>query len=34
MTILLMYGFHDIRYTGIPQVDGGQWDPRDLGRHT
>ena len=30
---LLMYGSHDIRHTGFPQVDGGQRDPRDLGRH-
>ena len=22
--ILLMYGSHDMRYTGFPQVDGGQ----------
>ena len=33
MAILLMYGSHDMRHTGIPQVDGGQRDPRDLGRH-
>ena len=25
--ILLMYGSHEMRYTGFPQVDGGQWDP-------
>ena len=24
---LLMYGSHDMRYTGFPQVDGGQQDP-------
>ena len=30
---LLIYGSHDLRHTGIPQVDGGQRDPRDLGRH-
>ena len=28
---LLMYGSHDMRHTGFPQVDGGQRDPRDLG---
>ena len=31
---LLMYGSHDMRHTGFPQVDGGQWDPREMGRHT
>ena len=31
--ILLMYGTHDMRHTGFPQVDGGQRDPRKLGRH-
>ena len=30
---LLMYGSHDMRHTGFPQADGGQWDPRDSGRH-
>ena len=31
--ILLMYGSHDMRYTGFPQVDGGQRDPLKLGHH-
>ena len=31
---LLIYGSHDMRHTGFPQVDSGQRDPRDLGRHT
>ena len=31
--VLLMYGCHDMRHTGFPQVDGGQRDPRELGRH-
>ena len=31
--ILLMYGSHDMRHTGFPQVDGGQRDPRESGRH-
>ena len=26
--ILLMYGSHEMRHTGFPQVDGGQRDPR------
>ena len=33
---LLMYGSHDMRHAGFrrfPQVDGGQRDPRKLGRH-
>ena len=25
---------HDIRHTGFPQVDGGQRDPREMGRHS
>ena len=25
---LLMYGSHEMRHTGFPQVDGGQQDPR------
>ena len=29
-----MYGSHDIRHTGFLQVDSGQRDPRDLGRHS
>ena len=28
-----MYGSHDMRHTGFPQVDGGQRDPREMGRH-
>ena len=31
--ILLIYGSHDMRYTGFLQVDDGQRDPRKLGRH-
>ena len=31
---LLMYGFHDMRHTGFPRVDGLSTDPRDLGRHS
>ena len=31
---LLMYGSHDMRHTGFPQVNGGQQDLRNLGRHT
>ena len=31
---LLMYESHDIRHTGFPQVDGGQRDPREMGRHS
>ena len=30
---LLMYESHDIRHTGIPQVNVLSMDPRDLGRH-
>ena len=30
---LIMYGSHDMRHTNFPQVDGGQWDPRGMGRH-
>ena len=30
---LLMYGSHDMRHTGFPQVDGGQRDPREMGCH-
>ena len=33
MVILLMYGSHDMRHIGIPQVDGGKLDPRDSGRY-
>ena len=25
---LLMYGSHDMRHIGFPQVEGGQRDPR------
>ena len=32
-SFLLMYESHDIRHTGFSQVDGGQWDPREMGRH-
>ena len=28
-----MYGSYDMRHTGFPQVDGGQRDPREMGRH-
>ena len=31
VAILLMYGSHDMRHTGFPQVDGGQRDPQDRG---
>ena len=31
--ILHIYGSHDMRHRS-PQVDGGQRDPRVLGRHT
>ena len=31
VAFLLMYGSHDMRHTGFPQVDGGQWDPREWG---
>ena len=30
---LLIYGSHDMRHTGIPQVDGLSTDPWVLGRH-
>ena len=33
-SFLLMYGSHDMRHTGFPQVDGLSTDPRDLGHHT
>ena len=33
VAILLMYGSHDMRHTGFPQVDGGLRDPREMGRH-
>ena len=28
-----MYESHDVRHTGFPQVDGGQRDPQEMGRH-
>ena len=28
-----MYGSHDMRHIGFPQVDGDQRDPREMGRH-
>ena len=28
-----MYESHDMRHIGFPQVDGGQWDPWEMGRH-
>ena len=31
--LLLMHGSHDMRHRGFPQVDGGQRDPREMGRH-
>ena len=31
---LLMYGSHNMRHTGFPQVDELSTDPRDLGRHS
>ena len=34
VTILFMYGSHDMRHTCFLQVDGGQRDPWDLGHHT
>ena len=30
---LLMYESHDMRHIGFPQVDGGQQDPWEMGRH-
>ena len=33
VAILLMYGSHDMKHRFL-QVDGGQRDPRVLGRHT
>ena len=32
-SFLLMYGSHDMRHTGFPQVDGGKRDSRELGHH-
>ena len=34
MAILLMYGSHDMRHKGFPQVDGGKRDPREMGHHS
>ena len=34
VAILLIYGSHDMRHTGFLQIDGGQRDPREMGRHT
>ena len=31
VAILLMHGSYDMRHTGLPQVDGGQRDPREWG---
>ena len=31
---LLIYGSHDMRHTGFSQVDGGQRDPQEMGRHS
>ena len=28
---LLMYGSHDMRHSGIPQVDRSSTDPREMG---
>ena len=30
---LLTYGSHNMRHTGFPQVDGGQRDTQEMGRH-
>ena len=31
--ILLTYRYHDMRHISFSQTDGGQRDPRELGRH-
>ena len=31
--LLLMYGSHDMRHTGIPRVDRLSTDSREMGRH-
>ena len=31
---LLTYGSHDMRHTSFQQVDDGQRDPWEMGRHT
>ena len=31
VAILLLYGSHDMRHIGFPQVNGGQRDPREMG---
>ena len=28
---IFTYGSHDMRHTGFPQVDDGQWDPWEWG---
>ena len=33
VAILFTYGSYDMRHTGFPQVDGGQQNPQELGRH-
>ena len=33
VAILFIYGSHDVRHIGFPQVDGGQRDLREMGRH-
>ena len=30
--LVLMYGSHDMRHIGFLQVEGGQRDPREMGR--
>ena len=34
VAILLMYGSHGYETHRFPQINGGQRDPRDLGRYT
>ena len=33
MAIFTHIWSHDMRHTGFPQVDGGQWNPWEMGRH-
>ena len=33
MAIFPQVWSHDMRHTGFPQVDDGQRDPREMGRH-
>ena len=33
MAIFTHVWSHDMRHTGFPQVDGGQRDPQEMGRH-